>query len=176
MSRWTAAARAAIARELGVEGPPGPAADGDLAAPGAAFVTLTIGGRLRGCIGSLTPRRPLGEDIAANALAAAFSDPRFPPVSPAEYGALDVEVSVLSPATRLPVASRAEAIARLRPGIDGVILTSGLHRATFLPQVWEQLPDPDAFLSHLLAKAGLAPHSWPEGTTLDVYTVSAESG
>ena len=178
MSEYVDLARAAIAAGLAGEPPSeltGPAASGTLAAPGAAFVTLTINGRLRGCIGSLAPRRPLGQDIAAHARAAAFSDPRFAPLAPDEFPAVQIEVSILSPATPLAVASRSEAEARLRPAIDGVVLTSGSHRATFLPQVWEQLPEPHLFLSQLLAKAGLEPSSWPADITLATYTVQAHT-
>lgn len=182
MSELTSIAREAIAARLGTPGPgapePGTAREPhpgqpDLTEPGASFVTLTIGGRLRGCIGSLTARRPLGQDIAANARAAAFSDPRFPPLGAEELQSVAVEVSVLSPPVPLPVASRAEAERALAPGRDGVVLISGPHRATFLPQVWDQLPQPADFLSHLLAKAGLPPDSWPEGTRLETYTVTA---
>ncbi|WIY82398.1 AmmeMemoRadiSam system protein A [Propionimicrobium sp. PCR01-08-3] len=139
--------------------------------PGASFVTLTIGGRLRGCIGSLEAYRALGEDVASNARAAAFHDPRFAPVSASEYPDIDIEVSVLSPPEPMPVTSRADALAQLRPGADGLIVSEGRHRATFLPQIWEQLPSPDEFLRALLRKAGLPPEHWSGHLELARYTV-----
>jgi AmmeMemoRadiSam system protein A len=142
--------------------------------PGASFVTLTENGELRGCIGSLAAWRPLLEDVRANAGAAATQDPRFPPMTPDELPAVAVEVSVLSAPRPLPVSSLSEAYAALRPGVDGVILETGTrHRATFLPQVWQGLPDPAQFLQHLWLKAGVAPGVWHEGTTLQTYTVRA---
>lgn len=126
----------------------------------ATFVTLQQGGRLRGCIGSLEAQRPLGEDVAASARAAAFSDPRFGNLGSAELTRTDIEVSLLSAAKRIPFENRAELIAQLRPGVDGLILEEGGaesgRRATFLPQVWEGLPDPEQFLAHLMQKAGIA--------------------
>lgn len=142
-------------------------------APGASFVTLTEDGRLRGCIGSLEARRPLRADVAGNAVAAATRDPRFLPVAPEEVARLRIEVSVLTPQRPLEAVSREEALARLRPGVDGVVLEDGYHRATFLPQVWEQLPDPDAFLGHLARKAGLSPSHWSPRTRLFIYEVGA---
>ena len=142
--------------------------------PGASFVTLTKNGELRGCIGSLAARRPLLEDVQANAVAAATQDPRFPPMTPGELPAVAIEVSVLSAPRPLPVSSLSEAYAAVRPGVDGVILETGTwHRATFLPQVWQGLPDPVQFLQHLWLKAGVAPGVWHEGTTLQTYTVRA---
>lgn len=142
--------------------------------PGATFVTLTENGRLRGCIGSLAARRPLLEGVRANAVAAATQDPRFPPMTPDELPAVAIEVSVLSTPRPLPVSSLSEAYAALRPGVDGVILETGTwHRATFLPKMWQDLPDPAEFLQHLWLKAGLAPGVWHEGTTLQTYTARA---
>ena len=109
---------------------------------GACFVTLTRNGTLRGCIGSLEAHRPIGDDLRGNALAAALRDPRFPPLTAAELPQIEIEVSILGEAQPLAFASEAEALAQLRPGIDGVILSAGGRRATFLPQVWEQLPEP----------------------------------
>lgn len=165
-----ARARAAIAGRLGLEAP-ATADHPALAAPGASFVTLQRGDALRGCIGSLAARRPLGEDLQANAIAAAFSDPRFPPLTAAEYPGLQVEVSLLAPAQPLPAASEAEALAQLRPGIDGLILEWQGRRATFLPQVWEQLPQPAEFLRALRRKAGLAPDFWAADLKLARYAV-----
>jgi AmmeMemoRadiSam system protein A len=114
------------------------------------------------------------EDVRANAVAAATQDPRFPPMTPDELPAVAVEVSVLSAPRPLPVSSLREAYAAVRPGVDGVILETGTwHRATFLPQVWQGLPDPVQFLQHLWLKAGVTPGVWPEGTTLQTYTVRA---
>jgi AmmeMemoRadiSam system protein B/AmmeMemoRadiSam system protein A len=126
-----------------------------LAQAGATFVTLTRDGQLRGCLGSLEARRPLGEDVAENALAAAFRDPRFEPVGAAEWPRLRVEVSLLSPPKALHFADEAELLAALVPGEDGVILEADGRRATFLPQVWETLADKRQFLRELVRKAGL---------------------
>jgi AmmeMemoRadiSam system protein A len=164
------AARAAIGQALGTATsrtgtPPVWALE-----PGASFVTLTKNGRLRGCVGSLTARRPLLEDVRANAAATATLDRRFPPMTPDELPAVVIAVSVLSAPRPLPASSLDEAYAALRPGVDGVILEIGTsHRATFLPRVWEDLPDPVQFLQHLWLKAGVAPGVWHEGTTLQTY-------
>jgi len=140
---------------------------------GAAFVTLTIERRLRGCIGSLIAHRPLGQDVAANARAAAFDDPRFPPVRSGEVSRLAIEVSVLGVPEPMSFSGRDDALRQLRPGLDGVILAAGGRRATFLPQVWDELPQPERFLAHLLAKAGLPPDYWNETVRLQRYTVTA---
>ncbi len=145
-----------------------------LLAPGASFVTLTKARALRGCIGSLEARLPLGDDVRANAVSAAFRDPRFPPLDRTELNDVAVEVSVLSPPSPLDVAGFTEAYEALRPGIDGVILDVGSqHRATFLPQVGEELPQPADFLRHLWHKAGVEPGVWHAGTRLQTYTVKA---
>jgi AmmeMemoRadiSam system protein A len=128
-------------------------------------------GELRGCVGTLQPRRRLGEDVRANALAAAFDDPRFPPLARIEYDALEVEVSVLSAPTPIVVDGERELHAQLRPGLDGVTLQWGVHRATFLPQVWEHLPDPREFLAHLKRKAGLPLDFWSRDLEVWRYTV-----
>ena len=143
-----------------------------LAAPAATFVTLKHDGELRGCIGSLDPIRPLGVDVCENALAAAFRDPRFPPLTAGEYPAMAVEVSLLSPRERIDVASEEGLRSRLRPGLDGVILECGSHRATFLPQVWDSLPDPRAFLAALKRKAGLPEDSWNKRIDVFCYQVT----
>jgi AmmeMemoRadiSam system protein A len=170
--RLLAIARAAIARKLDVS-TRAPATDADwLRRPGATFVTLKRDGRLRGCIGSLQARRPLAEDVAANAEAAAFRDPRFAPLSRDELARTGIEVSLLSPPEALEAANEAEAIARLRPGIDGVIFDYGRHHGTFLPQVWEELGDPADFLHHLKYKAGLPPDFWHPDVRLSRYTVT----
>jgi len=172
-----ALAREAIAGALAAPLPASPVPAPQLAAPwlrapGACFVTLTWQGRLRGCIGSVRARRPLGDDVRANARAAALSDPRFPPLTAAELPETRIEVSLLSPASPIPATSEDEALAALRPGIDGVILEYGgeVH-ATFLPQVWENLPAPRDFLAHLKHKAGLPPDFWSPALRLHVYTV-----
>ena len=146
-------ARHAIAGEFAirVDDPPSHAA---LQRPGATFVTLFCRGELRGCIGSLKATRDLGVDVRENALAAAFRDPRFAPLTASEFEATWVEVSLLSAAERLRFDTEGELRARLRPGIDGVTLELAERRATFLPQVWETLPEPGDFLAALKHKAG----------------------
>ncbi len=166
-----AIARSAIAAELGEPSPAFTQAEW-LDEPGATFVTLTCAGALRGCIGSLVAERALRADVESNALAAAFSDPRFPPVSKHEYRAIEVEVSLLSPMQPVTVESETHALTLLRPGIDGVLLEYGRRRGTFLPQVWEQLPEPRAFLAHLKQKAGLPADFWAEEIRLSRYTVT----
>jgi len=142
-----------------------------LDADGAVFVTLTRDGRLRGCIGSLEATRPLREDVVANALAAARHDPRFAPLAADELSCVTVEVSLLSAPEPLAVSSEAEALARVRPGIDGVVLEHGGRRATFLPQVWTQLPQPREFFAQLKRKAGLAEGFWAPEMKVSRYTV-----
>ncbi len=144
-----------------------------LQAERAAFVTLTEGGRLRGCIGHLEACQALVRDVADNAFAAAFRDPRFQPLSPAELGRIHIHVSVLSPAEPLDVRSEQELLKIVRPGVDGLILEEELHRGTFLPSVWESLPDPRQFLAHLKRKAGLAPDYWSEGIKVARYTTES---
>jgi AmmeMemoRadiSam system protein A len=164
-------ARAALERHLLGREPPGLPDEAWLKKPGAVFVTLTLDGDLRGCIGSLEADRPLNEDVAANAVAAASRDPRFPPVTPDELPRLRVEVSLLEPAEALPVVGEEEAIETLRPGIDGVVLEHRHGRSTFLPQVWEQLPEPAAFLRQLKRKAGLPGDGWDDSIRLSRYGV-----
>jgi AmmeMemoRadiSam system protein A len=167
--RLLAIARTAIEREDAARA--FEATEDWLRAQGASFVTLRLDGELRGCIGTIDARRPLGEDVARNACAAAYRDPRFPPVTAAERPALAIEVSVLSPRVPFEAADEAEAAARLRPLVDGVYLQYGESTATFLPQVWEGLPDPIEFLAHLRSKAGLPPHFWHPGLKLWRYSV-----
>ncbi len=170
----TGIARAAIAERLGLaessaanEGEPW------LRAPGATFVTLRYEGELRGCIGSLEATRALGADVRANALAAAFRDPRFPPLASDELSSIRIEVSLLAAATALPHRDEADALRQLRPGVDGVILRVGERRATFLPQVWEHLMTPHAFMAQLKRKAGLPADFWSERVELSRYTVTS---
>ncbi len=132
----------------------------ELAAIGACFVTLKRNGQLRGCIGSPEAWRPLAADVVHNANRAAFHDPRFSPLRVEECDGLEVHVSVLSPPAPFPVRDQADLLAQLRPGIDGLIIRDQGLGALFLPAVWAQLPEPEAFLSHLMAKAGLAPNHW----------------
>lgn len=140
--------------------------------PGATFVTLHLSGALRGCVGSIRAYRPLREDVRANARAAAFSDTRFPPLVRGELDDVDLEVSLLSEPEALEVISEDEAFRTLRPGVDGVILECGDCRGTFLPQVWEQLPEPRDFLAQLKRKAGLPPGFWHADLRLWRYTVA----
>jgi AmmeMemoRadiSam system protein A len=164
----------AIARQAimsGVPPEPGEWREPWLREAGASFVTLKRDGELRGCIGTIEPRRGLGDDVAHNAHAAAYGDPRFPPVNERERARLEVEVSVLSPREPMSVATEAEALAVLRPGVDGIVLQYGGLGATFLPQVWESLPEPAEFLSHLKRKAGLPGTFWHRDLRLSRYTV-----
>lgn len=170
-------ARISIREHLGIDGDSDESSESIIARspwleePGASFVTLTENGRLRGCIGTLEAYRPLGRDVADHAVDAASRDSRFNPLTAAEYPLIDVEVSVLGKPEPIigpggiPVRSRDELESALRPGEDGLILTDRRgRRATFLPQVWEQLPDPHDFVSHLLAKAGIRPsYDWDNG-------------
>ena len=143
----------------------------ELSRPAATFVTLTQNGQLRGCIGSLEAHRALAADVAENAFAAAFRDPRFAPLTKDELARTRVEVSLLEPAEPMQFVDETDAIARLRPGVDGLILTHGNRRATFLPQVWESLPDPRRFMTQLKLKAGLSADFWDESITLARYGV-----
>jgi AmmeMemoRadiSam system protein A len=165
-----ALARQAIAGEFDEAGIGLPHPDW-LLQPGAVFVTLTRQGELRGCIGSLEAHRSLIDDLTANARAAAFKDPRFPPLRREELAGICVEVSLLSPAEPMHFINEADALAQLRPGVDGVILEHGWHRATFLPQVWAQLPDPRQFIANLKRKAGLASDFWADDLRLSRYQV-----
>jgi AmmeMemoRadiSam system protein A len=139
--------------------------------PGATFVTLMRHDQLRGCIGSLEARRPLGDDVKSNAVAAALQDTRFSPLTVAELDDLVVEVSLLSAPEPLPVTGEDDLLRQLRPGLDGIVLQRGLQRATFLPQVWEQLPEPRVFVEQLKRKAGLPPGVWDERIRVERYTV-----
>lgn len=164
-------ARSEIASKLG-QAVTVPAHAGWLLEPGASFVTLTREGELRGCIGTLEAHRPLGIDVRENAVAAAFRDPRFMPLSREEFEAVRVEVSLLSPTEPLEARDESAALAALRPNVDGVVFEYGHYRSTFLPQVWEQLPEPAAFLAHLKRKAGLPEDFWAEQVRLSRYTVT----
>ena len=164
-------ARAAISRALGV-----PRA-ADETAPwlvehGACVVTLTEDGELRGCIGTLQAHRPLLADVKSNAVSAAMHDPRFMPLSAEELDLTTVEISLLSPTTAMDVRDEADALAQMRPNVDGIVFEFGHYRSTFLPQVWEDLTQPRQFLAMLRRKAGLPDDFWEEGVKLSRYTVT----
>jgi len=133
------------------------------------FVTLKKSGALRGCIGTLEADDPLAIAVAKCAVGAALRDPRFPPLEVAELHGVRISISVLERPRPLAVMDREELLATLRPGQDGLLLESGRHRATFLPQVWEQLPEPEQFFAHLLKKAGLAADHWSDELRFQRY-------
>lgn len=169
-------ARAAIAREFGKAVPTEENSSAlntaGLQEQGACFVTLTLDGELRGCVGSLEARRPLLIDIEANARAAALSDPRFEPLSASEFEKIEIEISLLSSLQSLQFAEEADALFQIRPGVDGIVFEYGSYRSTFLPQVWEQLPTPREFLAHLKVKARLPANFWASDVKLYRYTVT----
>jgi AmmeMemoRadiSam system protein A len=156
-------ARQSIAHGL-AHGRPRPVApdevNGVLASDGASFVTLHRAGALRGCVGSLEARQPLAIDVAKAAFSAAFRDSRFPPLGTPEFPEVEIEISVLSPMTRINARDRDELLQALRPQVDGLLLEEARQRATFLPKVWEQLGDPRQFLAALMRKAGLGEDYW----------------
>ena len=164
-------ARNAIAARCGQAQTPVAVDLPELAKMGATFVTLTQQGQLRGCIGSLEAWRPLGQDVQENACSAAFRDPRFAPLNEDELATTRVEVSLLTPAQPMGFRDEADALAQLRPNIDGVIFIAGSRRSTFLPQVWEQLPEPHEFMARLKQKAGLPASYWGPDVRLERYTV-----
>ena len=143
-----------------------------LSRPGACFVTLTQEGELRGCIGSLQAHRPLLADVQGNAVAAALHDPRFVPLGQDEFSATEIEISLLSPAHPLNFRDEIDALTQLRPQVDGVIFEYHTYRSTFLPQVWEQLPQPREFLAMLKRKAGLPEDFWHDEIRLSRYNVT----
>jgi len=164
-------ARGAIADAFGE--PAGEVEHADwLREPGATFVTLTRHGELRGCIGSLVAERPLREDVTGNARAAAFRDPRFAPLTRSDYREIAVEVSLLSAMTPIEFESEEHLLTQLRPGVDGLVIEHGRQRGTFLPQVWDQLPEPRTFFAHLKRKAGLAADFWAGEIRVSRYTVT----
>jgi AmmeMemoRadiSam system protein B/AmmeMemoRadiSam system protein A len=171
-------ARAAIAHEFRTR-TADPLADEDvperLRVPGASFVTLEHAGNLVGCIGSLSPTRPLWCDVAINARGAAFADPRFDGLTPGELQRVAVTVSVLSPMEPLPSA-RDVLVAALRPGADGVLVEADGRRGTFLPAVWDKLPEPEDFLRALLAKADIPTDAWPPGMRAWRFTTDTFTG
>jgi len=143
---------------------------------GASFVTLRGGGVLLGCIGSLAARQPLGIDVARNAAAAGFDDPRLPPVTGHDLALMQVHVSVLAPLVPMDVRGWAELREQVRPGVDGLLVADPRHRATFLPSVWESLPAREAYLDGLWRKAGLPPRSWPADLRVSRYEVEEFGG
>ncbi|WP_187647390.1 AmmeMemoRadiSam system protein A [Nitrosophilus labii] len=143
----------------------------DLAKLGAVFVTIKERGSLRGCIGSLIAYRTLIEDIIENAKAAAFSDPRFPPLTPEEFDKITLEISILSEPKPLAYTDIEDLRAKIVPGRDGVVLKYGSHQATFLPQVWKELSDFEQFFAHLCIKAGLRPNCLELHPEILVYYV-----
>lgn len=166
-------ARQAIGEEFGerLELPTALFDHPELQQAAATFVTLHLAGRLRGCIGTLEAHRTLLNDVRHNAKAAAFRDPRFPPLRAEEFPQITIEVSLLTAPVALHFNSEAEALAQLRPGVDGVILRCATQRATFLPQVWEDLPEPGQFMAQLKRKAGLAMDDWNDDIQLARYEV-----
>ena len=168
-----ALARGALAEALGGEAPPAPGPASWLEESGACFVTLELAGQLRGCIGTIGPYRSLAEDVRANALAAAFRDPRFPSLTAAELAELRIKVSVLSPVEPVAFADEKELVRRIRPGVDGLILEHDGHRGTFLPAVWRHYPGAEEFLRQLKRKAGLDPDFWAPDVRVSRYTVES---
>lgn len=140
-----------------------------LLTPGASFVTLRHGSRLLGCIGTIAPNRALIDDVAANAVNAAFADPRLPALTAAEFVDMSLEVSVLSPLAEMEVTGPDDLAASVQPGVDGLLIEAGRHRATFLPAVWDQVGSVAQFLDLLWRKAGLAPGTWPPNLTVWRY-------
>ena len=145
----------------------------EFADPAATFTTLRFEGRLRGCCGTLEAVRPLAEDVTRSAFQAAFRDIRFEPVGEHELGVIRLEVSVLSPLESIPFSDEADLLDRLTPGIDGLIIMAEGRRATFLPKVWEMLPDPQQFLAALKAKCGLAENYWSERLEFQRYRTTS---
>ena len=141
--------------------------------PGASFVTLTIHGQLRGCIGALEAYQPLAKDVREHAVAAALEDPRFPPVREDELSRIQLEVSRLTRPLPLEYTDAADLLSKLRPHVDGVILRDGGRRATFLPQVWEKIPDPAEFMDNLCYKMGVSDNTW-RMKHLEVLTYQVE--
>jgi AmmeMemoRadiSam system protein A len=164
-------ARSAIAMKLGKTHPVREEAAW-LKEPGACFVTLMHSQKLRGCIGTLQAHRALVDDVKANAVAAAFRDPRFKPLSDVEFEAIEVEISLLSALESLSFTDEQDALAQLRAGVDGIVFEYGRHHSTFLPQVWESFTDPAEFMAHLKHKAGLPPDFWDRDVKLSRYTVT----
>jgi len=167
-------ARKTIAFQLGLGKKPIPPDEPFFQEERATFVTLKSASKLRGCIGNLTPAGTLLEGVEKNALNAAFHDSRFSALTESEFSSVHLHISILTEPEPLHYTNGADLLTKIRPGIDGVILQDGRHRATFLPQVWEQLRDPEEFLGHLCIKAGLAKESWRDGN-FHIETYQAQS-
>jgi len=142
----------------------------------ATFVTLHLQGELRGCIGTLKAHQPFIVDLVKNAFSAAFNDPRFPALTEREFRQLHYHVSIISEPTSMKFTSEDDLLSQLKPGIDGLILTEGLSCGTFLPSVWEQLPDKVLFLNHLKQKAGFALNYWSDEIQVERYRVDRCDG
>ena len=168
-------ARSAIQKRL--QGEPFTVPTGDypasLRVPRATFVTLHVDAQLHGCVGTLEARRPLVEDVAHNARAAAFEDPRFPALTAPEFERLQIHISVLGVPEPMQFESEEGLLRQLRPHVDGLILEAGPHRGTFLPAVWDELPAPQDFLRHLKRKAGLPADYWSRDLRVRRYTVES---
>jgi len=136
---------------------------------GASFITLNLNHQLRGCIGTLDAFQPLVKDVADHAFAAAFKDPRFTPVISDEVDRLDIHISVLTKSLTIDFTDENDLLRQLQEGVDGLILQDGPHKATFLPSVWEQLPEPKDFLNHLKTKAGLEKNYWSNSISVSRY-------
>ncbi|HUV25834.1 MAG TPA: AmmeMemoRadiSam system protein A [Anaerolineales bacterium] len=170
-----------VAREaldLGVSGETLPSLDlpsipSRLIEPGATFVTLTKNQELRGCIGSLEATRSLAEDVRVHAVAAALEDYRFPPVQVDELSQISIEISRLTPPKLLKYQHPDELLTRIRPGLDGVVVKKGIRRATFLPQVWDKIPEVEVFLAMLCRKMGAASDCW-RGKNVEISTYQVE--
>jgi AmmeMemoRadiSam system protein A len=167
LARSTIAARLGISDAASTSIPETDLADVAFREQRGTFVTLKIGNQLRGCMGCLMPSETILEGVRRNAINAAFNDPRFPALSAPELEQAEIEVSILTNPRELEYSAGSDLLRKLRPNIDGVIISKGMARATFLPQVWEQLPGTEDFLAHLCRKAGLSPDEWKKGE-LDV--------
>ena len=168
--RLLALARAAIAERFGGPKVQRPPRQSWLDQPRAVFVTLKIEGELRGCIGQLVARLPLFEAVQEAARSAAFTDPRFSPLQPEELPRVRIDVSVLSPLEPLEVKDEEDLLAKLRPGVDGVVLSHEFRSGLFIPEMWKQLPEPREFIALLKRKAGFPRHAWLPGTKVQRFT------
>jgi AmmeMemoRadiSam system protein A len=163
LARATIAARLGLADTISKLIPGNSLADPAFQEQRGTFVTLKIRNQLRGCMGCLTPSESILAGIQRNATNAAFNDPRFPPLTAPELAEAEIEISILTNPRELEYSDGSDLLKKLRPNIDGVIISKGVARATFLPQVWEQLPRTEDFLAHLCRKAGLSPDAWQKG-------------
>lgn len=163
-------ARQAIGKHFGFDSHDLPRASW-LEEPGATFVTLTLDGKLHGCIGSLEATRPLIDDVRQNAVAAAFQDPRYPPLTEDQFAGVVIDVAWLGAPETIHSASEQDALAQLSPGVDGVIFEYGSHRATFLPHAWADFPHAKGLLSKLKSQAGLPEDFWSVDVKLSRFTV-----